>query len=132
MINLFRPPSTIVVLNACNYVSMRPPVVRYITFLVYLLDLPVKLRMSFGLYFVLQTCPFNQPHIKFLFVRPRFCSTLPSAPSLTADALRFPNTSSTPTCVVDFHLLVIYHARHTKVLEVAQVLLVNFDVCIDF
>ncbi len=89
--------------------------VRHITFLVYLLDLPVELRISLGLYLVLQICPFNQPYIKFLFVRPRFCSTLPSAPHLTVDALRFSNTSSISMRIVDFHHLVICHARHTKI-----------------
>ena len=53
------------------------------------------------------------PITRFLFVRSRFCSTLPSDAHLTATPLCFANTSPPSGCVGDLHPQAVKHARHT-------------------
>jgi hypothetical protein len=52
-------------------------------------------------------------HIRFLFVGPRVCSTLPLDPRLAATPLRFANPSPPSGWIKDLHLQTVEHARHT-------------------
>ena len=56
---------------------MRPPGVRHMTFLVYSLNLLHKLRTSLDFSFFCNLIHLYSLNIKFLFVEPRFCFTLP-------------------------------------------------------
>jgi len=53
------------------------------------------------------------PIIRFLFVRSRLCTTLPSDHPSRDAPLRVASTSPPSGCAGDFHPLVIERARHT-------------------
>src|SRR5258708_3180189 len=53
------------------------------------------------------------PHIRFLFIDSRFCSTLLSDPASRPKPLRFANPSPPSGWVEDFHFLAAGHAQHT-------------------
>ena len=61
-------------------------------------------------------CPLvrpSLPHIRFLFVRSRFCSTLPSDTTSRGMPLRFANPSPPSGWIEDFHFPATEHAGHT-------------------
>ena len=57
--------------------------------------------------------------IRFLFVRPQVCTTLPSDASLRWPPLRVASTSPPSGCTGDFHPQATGHARHTPVAPLA-------------
>ena len=59
--------------------------------------------------------PALTPHIRFLFIGSRICSTLTFRRHLTMTPLRFANPSPPSGWVEDFHLQAVEHARHTRV-----------------
>src|SRR6201998_1766112 len=68
---------------------------------------------GYGLRDSLPARPTLTPHIRFLFIGPHLCSTLPSDPASRRQPLRFTNPSPPSGWVEDFHLRAIEHARHT-------------------
>jgi len=62
------------------------------------------------------SCPLVRPGLpntRFLFVRSRLCSTLPSDPASRRRPCVLANTSPPSGCVGDFHPQAVKHARHT-------------------
>ena len=71
-------------------------------------------RVAIGLYLELEVCPQHPPYIRFLFVRPRVCLSLPSDPALRQAPLRFSHTLPTTGHARDFHPLESAHAGRTN------------------
>ena len=62
------------------------------------------------------SCPLvrpRMPRIRFLYVRPRLCSTLPSDATSRWTPLRFANPSPPSGWIGDFHPQTVEHAGHT-------------------
>ena len=91
----------------------RPPGVSTTAFTTHLPDLqPWPLMdMDFGI-----SSPLVRPvlpHIRFLFVRSRLCSTLPSDPASRRRPCAQLHPSPSSGWVEDLHLRAVVHARHT-------------------
>ena len=80
-------------------------------------DLPPVRLMDLGFAILCSLARHPRPHIRFLFIGSRLCSTLLSGPRLAASvisSLRFAMTSLPSTCQRDFHPQAVEHARQHK------------------
>jgi hypothetical protein len=92
----------------------RSPVISSGAFHARPLDLPPGSLMDMGFAIIGPLARPRRPPIQFLFIGPRFCSTLPSDPASRRRPLRFAVTSPPSGCEEDFHLQALEHARRTK------------------
>jgi hypothetical protein len=92
----------------------RPPAIRLTAFNAQPPNLPPALLMDVDFAAIGQLVQRRRPHIRFLSIGSRLCSTLTSDPASRRQPLRFAITSPPSGCEEDFHLQAVIHARRTK------------------
>jgi hypothetical protein len=92
----------------------RPPAIRLTAFNAQPPNLPPALLMDVDFAAIGQLVQRRRPHIRFLSIGSRLCSTLPSDPASRRQPLRFAITSPPSGCEEDFHLQAVIHARRTN------------------
>src|ERR1039458_5321905 len=92
----------------------RPPAIRLTAFNAQPPNLPPALLMDVDFAAIGQLVQRRRPHIRFLSIGSRLCSTLPSDPASRRQPLRFAITSPPSGCEEDFHLQAVIHARRTS------------------
>jgi hypothetical protein len=102
------------VLRHDSVTHSRSPVIRSTAFHAQPPNLPPVPLMDTGFAISCSLARHRRPHIRFLFIGSRVCSTLPSDPLLPMAPLRFPNRLPPSDSVGDSHPHVVDHARHTK------------------
>ena len=91
----------------------RPPAIRMTAFNAQPPNLPPAPLMDLDFAVIGQLVRRRRPHIRFLSIGSRLCSTLPSDPASRQQLLRFANTSPPSGCEGDFHPQDVIHARRT-------------------
>jgi hypothetical protein len=92
---------------------VRPPRVSLTTFATRPPDLQHEPSMDGGLRRVMAARPTRAASIRFLYVRPLPCSTLPSDAASPRSPLRYANPSPPSSWIRDLHPPVVKHAWHT-------------------
>jgi hypothetical protein len=108
MINLFRP-----CFIRCFHMSMRSPVVRRILSLHVPVAFTFRDPCSFGTSICYVISSSRLCLMRFVFLRAEFCRQLPSDSTSRWTPLLLANGWQLQASIVDFHHLVIHHARHT-------------------
>src|ERR1035438_5117986 len=96
--------------GTCN----RSPAIRLTAFNTQPPNLPPAPLMDLDFAVIGQLVRRRRPHIRFLSIVSRLCSTLPSDPASRRQPLRFAITSPPSGCEGDLHPQAINHARRTN------------------
>ena len=96
--------------GTCN----RSPAIRLTAFNAQPPNLPPAPLMDLDFAVIGQLVRRRRPHIRFLSIGSRLCSTLPSDPASRRQPLRFAITYPPSGCEGDLHPQAINHARRTK------------------